>query len=79
MRKAKDSYKEVTLKKKVYELAKDMVGRDHLFQFGQDQESSAENQLQTNLLVASIGYIGGVIDTQDIAKFKKMVIRTTRA
>lgn len=36
-------------------------------------------ELQENLLSTQVSYMGGVIKVEDIAKFKKMVIRSTRA
>ena len=50
MRDSIESYKQITLKKKVLELAKTMVGRDHFFNLNQhnDEESgnSKDGQLQ---------------------------------
>ena len=35
--------------------------------------------LQENLLTTQVSYMGGIIKVEDIAKFKKMIIRATRA
>lgn len=36
-------------------------------------------ELKENLLSTQVSYMGGIIKVEDIAKFKKMVIRSTRA
>ena len=40
-----DAYKKITFKKKVFELAKNLVGRDHFFK-DQDEENGKDGQLQ---------------------------------
>jgi len=45
MRESIDAYKKITFKKKVFELAKNLVGRDHFFK-DQDEESGKDGQLQ---------------------------------
>lgn len=46
---------------------------------GPDEESGNSSGIQENLLASSICYMGGVIKVKDVAKFKKLLIRTTRA
>jgi len=48
MKESIDAYKKITFKKKVFECAKNLVGRDHFFQVNQDEESGAskDGQLQ---------------------------------
>ena len=41
-----------------------------------DQESHAG--IQENLLTSNIKYVAGIVDTDSIAQFKKLVVRATR-
>lgn len=45
---------------------------------GRDEESG-NSGIEENLLGSTVCYIGGVIKVSDIVKFKKLLIRTTRA
>lgn len=58
--------------------ARQVIGSNQQFNASSGDE---ENQtgLQENLLATQISYMGGVIPTEEIAKFKKMIIRATRA
>lgn len=50
MKESIDAYKKITFKKKVFELAKNLVGRDHFFNMNSDEESGSgagkDGQLQ---------------------------------
>lgn len=68
----------------IYDRAQKIIGGQSFFSNpvggGRDEESGGSgNGLSENLLSSLVCYMGGIIKVKDVAKFKKLLIRTTRA
>jgi hypothetical protein len=55
----------------------EMIGNNDWSMVGPDQERRAE-RIQENLLPMKIMYIGGIISSDQLLQFKRLVIRATR-
>lgn len=73
-------FKTLALRMKILENAKQVIGSSSNFAgLNSGDEENGMLELKENLLSTQVSYMGGIIKVEDIAKFKKMVIRSTRA
>lgn len=75
-------FKALALQTAVLEQAKKVIGSSKYT--GEDSVPDEESgnsgaRLQENLLAPAFAFMGGIIDVKDIAKFKRLIIRSTRA
>lgn len=59
--------------------ARQVIGQTMNYNFNSGDEESGFAELKENLLATQISYMGGVIKVEEMAKFKKLIIRATRA
>lgn len=76
-----DAFKNLAMVYQIYYRASSIIGSSNfaVSLAAGDEESGNSNGIQENLLASTICYMGGVIKVKDVAKFKKLLIRTTRA
>lgn len=77
-----EKFKTLAMKMQILDCARKNIGISSPFQGRPNDDESGNSSgagLQENLLAPSVGYMGGIIEVADIMKFKKMIIRATRA
>lgn len=72
-----NSFKELVYKIQVLEKIKTMTGNQQSLELAGDK-SNLEGMLAQNLMAMKIIYIGGVMKTDQLHQFKRLIIRATR-
>jgi len=71
-------FKQLALRMQILTKARQVIGNVSSYGASSGDEESGAG-LNENLLSTQISYMGGIVKVEEIAKFKKLVIRATRA
>jgi len=77
LRKSFDNFKDLVFRQQVFQRVLQMTGEEQEKLKGIDNESRAQ-VIQENLLAMRIMYIGGIVSSDHLAQFKRLIIRATR-